>query len=109
MSFWENKNVLVTGSTGFVGRHLSSKLKSLGANVFSVSRNAAGHNSLKADILDYAKIKDFVEKKKINIWFFNLNPAEIMLSGYTSAYKNILELKQYSKISNSKIFQFKIK
>ena len=36
--------------------------------------------------------------KKINIWFFNLNPAEIMMSGYTAAYKNVNELKKYSKI-----------
>ena len=37
-------------------------------------------------------------RKKINLWFFNLNPAEIMMSGYTAAYKNISELKKYSKI-----------
>ena len=36
--------------------------------------------------------------KKANIWFFNLNPAEIILSGYTAAYKNLYGLKKYSKI-----------
>jgi predicted nucleotide-binding protein (sugar kinase/HSP70/actin superfamily) len=40
-----------------------------------------------------------ITKKKINMWFFNVNPAEIMMSAYTSAYKNLAELKKYSKIS----------
>jgi len=40
-----------------------------------------------------------IAKKKINLWFFNVNPAEIMLSGYTSAYKNLKELKKYSKVN----------
>ncbi len=40
-----------------------------------------------------------ISGKKINIWFFNINPEEIMLSGYTSAYKNLYELKKYSKIN----------
>lgn len=69
MSFWENKNVLVTGSTGFVGRHLSKELTSLGANVFGVARNTVGSNSLKTDILDFKKINDFIKKKKIKICF----------------------------------------
>jgi predicted nucleotide-binding protein (sugar kinase/HSP70/actin superfamily) len=36
--------------------------------------------------------------KKVNIWFFNVNPAEIMLSGYTAVFKNLSMLKKYSKI-----------
>ena len=40
-----------------------------------------------------------ISNKKINLWFFNVNPAEIMLSGYTSAYKNLKELKKYTKIN----------
>ena len=31
MSFWENKRILITGGTGFLGRHLVNKIKSLGA------------------------------------------------------------------------------
>jgi predicted nucleotide-binding protein (sugar kinase/HSP70/actin superfamily) len=37
--------------------------------------------------------------KNANIWFFNVNPAEIMMSGYTKAYKNFSMLKKYSKIN----------
>lgn len=40
-----------------------------------------------------------ISKKKFHIWFFNINPAEIMLSGYTAAFKNLSQLKKYSKIN----------
>jgi len=36
--------------------------------------------------------------KKIILWHFNLNPIELMFSGYYSLYKNISELKPYSKV-----------
>ena len=39
-----------------------------------------------------------ISKKKVNIWFFNVNPAEIIFSGYTSVYNNLYQLKKYSKI-----------
>ncbi|MEM0465630.1 MAG: hypothetical protein QXW97_02930 [Candidatus Pacearchaeota archaeon] len=48
------------------------------------------------------KLEDIV-KKKIKIWFFNLNPLELMFSGYISAYKNFYELKKYSKIKLTKV------
>lgn len=37
--------------------------------------------------------------KKINIWFFNANPGELISTGYTAAYKSIYELRKYSKIT----------
>ncbi len=36
--------------------------------------------------------------KKVRIWFFNVNPAEIILSGYTAAYKNLSQLRPCSRI-----------
>ena len=69
MSFWENKRVLVTGSTGFVGRHLSKRLTSLGAEVFGLARNAKGPNSLKVDILDFKIIDKLVKENRIDICF----------------------------------------
>ena len=35
--FWHNKRVLVTGGTGFLGRHLCAKLRELGADVIAAS------------------------------------------------------------------------
>ena len=37
MDFYKNKNVLVTGGTGLIGRPLIKKLKKLGANLTVVS------------------------------------------------------------------------
>ncbi len=46
MSFWTNKNVVVTGAGGFIGSHLVERLLCLGANVTGFvrynSRNDAG-------------------------------------------------------------------
>jgi predicted nucleotide-binding protein (sugar kinase/HSP70/actin superfamily) len=36
--------------------------------------------------------------KKMKVWFFNVNPIEMIYSGYTAAYKNLSLLKQYSKV-----------
>lgn len=34
MNFWKNKRVIITGAFGFVGSHLTAKLRELGANLF---------------------------------------------------------------------------
>lgn len=34
-NFWQNKNILVTGGNGFLGRHLVKKIRELGAKVFT--------------------------------------------------------------------------
>jgi predicted nucleotide-binding protein (sugar kinase/HSP70/actin superfamily) len=36
--------------------------------------------------------------KKVKLWFFNVNPIEMMFSGYSAAYKNIAMLKPYTKV-----------
>jgi len=43
--------------------------------------------------------------KKIKLWHFNVNPVEMIFSGYFSAYKNLFQLKKYSKI---KFFRLKL-
>ncbi len=35
--------------------------------------------------------------KKIKMWYFNVNPIEMIFSGYIAAYRNIKQLKPYSK------------
>ena len=37
LNFWKNKNILITGHTGFKGAWLSILLNYLGANVYGVS------------------------------------------------------------------------
>ncbi|MDH7499267.1 MAG: hypothetical protein QHH30_02650, partial [candidate division NC10 bacterium] len=46
-----------------------------------------------------------ITKKKVKIWFFNVNAAEVMLSGYTAAYRNLSELKPYA---GAKFFRSKL-
>ena len=36
--------------------------------------------------------------KKVRLWHFNVNPIEMIYSGYFSAYKNIAMLKRYTKV-----------
>lgn len=44
------------------------------------------------------KKMESITKKKLNVWHFNLNPIEMMYSGYYAAYQNIALLKPYTKI-----------
>jgi GDP-L-fucose synthase len=39
-NFWKNKKVVVTGGNGFLGKHLVSKLKTLGAQTFVPDRSS---------------------------------------------------------------------
>jgi CDP-glucose 4,6-dehydratase len=45
-SFWKDRNVFVTGASGFVGANLASELVSLGANVICLRRDEVQPNSL---------------------------------------------------------------
>lgn len=70
MSFWENKNILITGATGFVGSNLMTRLSSLGAKVYGISRSESKKEDIyKVSILNLSGINEFVKNKKINICF----------------------------------------
>ena len=73
--FWKNKNILVTGHTGFKGSWLTICLKTLGANIYGISlepdQELSLFNSAKisrfcdsilCDIRDYEKLKKNIEK-----------------------------------------------
>jgi CDP-glucose 4,6-dehydratase len=51
--FWKNRNVFVTGATGFIGANLVKKLVELGANVVCLQRDVVKLNSL--DVLGLQK------------------------------------------------------
>lgn len=44
--FWKNRNVFITGATGFIGANLVKKLVELGANVVCLQRDVVKLNSL---------------------------------------------------------------
>ena len=44
--YWNEKNVFVTGITGFVGSHVAEKLLSMGANVSGIVRRRSSHENI---------------------------------------------------------------
>lgn len=64
------KRILITGITGFVGSNLAKKLRSLGAIVYGISRSlASDKTNLRANMLDYSVISNFIKDSKIQICF----------------------------------------
>ena len=68
ISFWKNKNVLITGAAGFVGSNLSKNLSSNGANVIGLIQSKK-----KESLLFYEKID-----KKINLVFGDINDRSLI-------------------------------
>lgn len=82
----KNNRILITGITGFVGSHLARKLSQLGAKVYGVSRSASSKNILKATIVDYSLIDDFVKRKKIDVCF-HLAAEALVETGQSDPYQ----------------------
>lgn len=75
-----DKNVLITGAGGFVGKHLAVRLSQLGAHVYGVSLRASSPEIYKIDICDYKKIDQFIKDKEIDICY-HLAGKSIVESG----------------------------
>ena len=69
-----NKNVIVTGATGFIGPHLCNRLTELGSNVYAVSRNYSFH--LKTDKINYQSI-DLSDIEQVRNLIKSVQPAYI--------------------------------
>ncbi len=83
----KNKRMLITGITGFVGKALSNRLKSLGAIVYGISRSVNNDDTnLNADILDYAKINKFIKDSDIDICF-HLASFSLVEEGQLNPYQ----------------------
>lgn len=103
-----NKKILITGITGFVGKALSNRLKSLGAIVYGISRSVKNDvRNLNADILDYPKIDKFIKDSGIAICF-HLASTSLVEEGQLHPYQtfkvntegtlNILESVKNNKL-----------
>ena len=67
--FWENKNVLITGISGFVGSNLAKNLSKNGANVFGITQKKRKKKSL----LYYEKID-----KKVKVILGNITNKKLL-------------------------------
>ncbi len=82
-----NKRILITGITGFVGKALSSRLNSLDAMVYGISRSVSNDaRNLNADILDYSKINKFIKDSDIEICF-HLASSSLVEEGQRHPYQ----------------------
>lgn len=68
MSFWKNKNVFITGCTGFLGSWLAKELVNKGANVTGLVR----------DRIPQSNLYDGDEYKKINFVFGELEDEALL-------------------------------
>lgn len=82
----QNKRILITGITGFIGSHLAKKLLVLGAKVYGISRTVSKRNIYKVDILDNEAIYEIISKKKIDICF-HLAGESLVEVGQKEPYK----------------------
>ena len=106
-NYFSNKNILITGITGFVGSHLAKKLSILDANVFGLSKRATGKQMVKASILDYSIIDGVIKNNNITICF-HLAGEALVEEGQKDPYHtfkvniegtlNILECSRINKL-----------
>ena len=118
-SFFKDKNVVITGHTGFKGSWLSQILKQLGANIYAFSldipTNPAHYELLgvkfsrdeRIDLADNLKVSNFILESQPD-FVFHLAAQPLVLESYKDEYRtylsnsfgtmNILEsLKQYNQ------------
>ena len=94
-NFWANKNVLITGITGFVGSNLAKNLIALGANVTGISKSQKIEslffyedinkrcNLVYGNLVDKEFIKNTLRKHKIEICFHLAAQIEV---GHAKSY-----------------------
>lgn len=125
-NFWKNKNVLITGHTGFKGSWLTIWLKELGANIIGLSIDSSHVNGnyilsgIKNSIVDYQldiqsidNIQKVFNENQIDI-VFHLAAQPLVSEGYINpmeTYKtnvigtqNLLEVIRHKKGKMACIF-----
>lgn len=86
MSFWQNKSVLITGASGFVGSQLLEKLISKKARLVALSKTKTsgkmGVIEEVGSVADYRKLNSIIKNYKINV-IFHLAAQPIVEIGQT--------------------------
>ena len=94
---FKNKNVLVTGHTGFKGSWLTAWLHMLGANITAISKDVPTipahydliknfiQNDITEDITNYSQVYKIIEESKPK-YIFHLAAQPIVLTSYENPY-----------------------
>ena len=82
--------VLVTGASGFVGRHLVNELKQNNIQVICVGRNLLGHNPK-----EFYAVKDFND---INVWQEPLKCCDVVI--HLAARVHVMYEKSYDSLAD---------
>ncbi len=103
----KNKNILITGVSGFVGRHLEKRLIDEGAHVYGISKSATGKSHIKGNITEYGFLKHVFQRKKIDICY-HLAAESLVEEGQEYPYQtfrsnllgslNVLEIARTCKV-----------
>lgn len=84
---FKDKRILITGITGFVGKALASRLNSLGAMVYGISKSVRNNKgNLAVDILNFPEINTLIKDSKIQICF-HLASESLVESGQKDPYQ----------------------
>lgn len=90
MSFWQDRKVLVTGASGFVGSHLVSELILKKSKVVTLSKNGSKPSTKTiveiGSVENFERIRDIIKKHKINT-IFHLAAQPIVEIGQTNPIK----------------------
>ncbi len=84
-NYFKNKNILITGITGFVGSKLTERLRVLGATVFGVSRFTQNKYIFKADVSDFSNIDRVIKSNNIDVCY-HLASDSLVESGQINPY-----------------------
>ena len=103
-NFWKNKNVFITGHTGFKGSWLSMWLEYMGANVtgyslkpesssclFHKSKIGNRIKSIYGNVLNYKKLFKCIDQAKPEI-FFHLAAQPLVSVGYKNLPKPLIQI-----------------
>ncbi len=74
MSFWQNKKVLITGSNGFVGSHLTKDLANRGAKIITLNKSNSNKEhrdiiSIIGTVEDYKFVDSIVREHEVQVIF----------------------------------------
>lgn len=102
-----NKNILITGSSGFIGSHLFDHFQKKGKNILGISRKPKRRSEIKGDVTNFRFIDDVVKKHNIDT-IFHLASQSLVDLGTNNPRKtfetnlrgttNILEASRTNKI-----------